>query len=54
MKTVEFIKLVKEMRITQKEYFKSGKNFSVLDKARALERKVDAEIQNFENPTLGL
>jgi len=47
----EFIKLVKDMRTTQKEYFKSRSGAS-LSKARMLERQVDAKIEAFNNPDL--
>lgn len=47
----EFIKLVEQMRITQKEYFKT-RNFKVLEKARGLEREVDQAIERNKNPKL--
>lgn len=49
----EFTKLVADMRQSQRDYFKS-RNMHALDKARTLERKVDAEINQRKNPTLGL
>ena len=43
----EFLKTVKEMRKAQKAYFKI-RGFSELNKAKALERKVDALIGEYE------
>lgn len=43
----EFLKTVKEMRNAQKAYFKI-KGFSELNKAKSLERKVDALIAEIE------
>lgn len=47
----DFTNLVKQMRIAQKEYFKS-RNFTVLEKSKKLERAVDAEINKILNPEL--
>lgn len=47
----KFIDLVGQMRITQKEYFKS-RSAASLSKARSLERAVDSELKNFKEPNL--
>ena len=44
----EFIELVREMRNTQKEYFKT-RSKDVLNRSKELERKVDAELQSINN-----
>lgn len=43
MNEIEFTQLVKNMRQAQNEYFKS-RQFPALQKARQIERAVDAEI----------
>jgi len=43
MDTITFIRLVQEMRATQKEYF-STRSYSSLQKAKVLEKKVDTHI----------
>lgn len=53
MNQSEFIKLVKSMRTSQKEYFKS-KSFASLEKSKSLEREVDSVIKELESPKLGL
>lgn len=40
-----FVHLVKKMRDTQRRYFSSGKNKDILVEVRALEKRVDAELE---------
>lgn len=47
MNAKEFFGLVKEMRLQQKEYFKS-RSSGVLKKSKALEKRVDDEIARVE------
>lgn len=47
----EFKDLVKNMRTTQKEYFKS-RSAASLSKSKMLERQVDAEINRTDKPEL--
>ena len=44
MTAKEFFDLVSDMRLKQKEYFRT-RNTSVLNESKALERLVDAEIR---------
>lgn len=45
------MKLVLQMRIAQKEYFKT-RSVAALSKSKGLERAVDHEISKFQNPDL--
>lgn len=45
------IKLVGDMRVAQKEYFKS-RSAASLSKSKSLERAVDAEIIKYKNPNI--
>jgi hypothetical protein len=47
MNAKEFFGLVKEMRIQQKQYFKT-RSSDVLRKSKALEKRVDDEIERVE------
>ena len=47
MNAKEFFGLVKEMRVQQKEYFKT-RSSDVLRKSKALEKRVDDEIERVE------
>lgn len=47
MNAKEFFGLVKEMRLQQKEYFKT-RSSDVLKKSKALEKRVDDEIERVE------
>lgn len=47
MNAKEFFGLVKEMRLQQKEYFKT-RSSDVLRKSKALEKRVDDEIERVE------
>ena len=47
MNAKEFFGLVKEMRTQQKEYFKT-RSSDVLRKSKALEKRVDDEIERVE------
>lgn len=47
MNAKEFFGLVKEMRLKQKEYFKT-RSSDVLKKSKALEKRVDDEIARVE------
>ena len=47
MNAKEFFGLVKEMRLQQKEYFKTRAS-DVLKKSKALEKRVDDEIERVE------
>ena len=47
MNAKEFFGLVKEMRLQQKEYFKT-RSSDVLKKSKALEKRVDDEISRVE------
>lgn len=47
MNAKEFFSLVKEMRLQQKEYFKT-RSSDVLKKSKALEKRVDDEISRVE------
>lgn len=47
MNAKEFFGLVKEMRLQQKEYFKT-RSSDVLKKSKALEKRVDDEIARVE------
>lgn len=47
MNAKEFFGLVKEMRLQQKEYFKT-RSSDVLKKSKALENRVDDEIERVE------
>lgn len=47
MNAKEFFGLVKEMRLQQKEYFKT-RSSDVLRKSKALEKRVDDEIARVE------
>lgn len=47
MNAKEFFGLVKEMRVQQKEYFKT-RSADVLRKSKALEKRVDDEIERVE------
>lgn len=47
MNAKEFFSLVKEMRLQQKEYFKT-RSSDVLKKSKALEKRVDDEIERVE------
>lgn len=47
MNAKEFFGLVKEMRFQQKEYFKT-RSSDVLRKSKALEKRVDDEIERVE------
>ncbi len=51
MSASEFIKLVKDMRQAQKNYFKS-RTTHYLELSKALEAKVDAHIKDVENVQL--
>lgn len=42
----EFVKLVADMRSSQKDYFRTG-SANALEKAKAAERKVDNELREF-------
>ncbi len=46
MPNPEFIELVAQMRATQKQYFKT-RDPVVMDRAKALEREVDAAIAEY-------
>lgn len=48
----DFMTLVREMRETQKEYFRT-RDANVLNKARDLEAKVDKAIKETEEDELG-
>ena len=47
MNAKEFFSLVKEMRLQQKEYFKT-RSSDALKKSKALEKRVDDEIERVE------
>ena len=51
-KMEEFVRLVEEMRQTQKLYFRT-RDANVLNKSRELERKVDAAIKKYDDDKLG-
>ena len=48
----EFVRLVDEMRQTQKLYFRT-RDANVLNKSRELEKKVDAAIRKYDEDKLG-
>lgn len=50
MSESNFIELVRKLRETQKEYFKT-RNFSKLEESKAIEKQVDAFLKN--NPASG-
>lgn len=53
VKMNEFIKLVKELRKAQIKYFRT-RNYNDLNKAKQLEKDVDAKISELENPQQNL
>lgn len=44
-----FFNLVRDMRLAQREYFRT-RSLSVLTRAKALEKRVDDEIDRIANP----
>ena len=44
-----FFNLVRDMRLAQREYFRT-RSLSVLTRAKALEKRVDDEIERIANP----
>jgi len=44
-----FFNLVRDMRLAQREYFRT-RSLSVLTRAKALEKRVDEEINRIANP----
>lgn len=48
-----FVIKVKELRKAQKKYFQT-RNYNDLNKAKTLEKEVDAMINEFENPQKSL
>ena len=50
MFVVNFAKKVEEMRDAQKAYFKGNKHYRHLEKARMLEKEVDAMLDDIINP----
>lgn len=51
-KAQEFFKLVKEMRDTQKQYFKT-RDSNFLNKAKELEKAVDKALDEYEESKYG-
>lgn len=49
----EFIELVRQMREAQKEYFRT-RDKQVLQRSKALEKRVDAFIAEYDNKPKGL
>lgn len=49
----EFIELVRQMREAQKEYFRT-RDRQVLQRSKALEKRVDALIAEYDNKPKGL
>jgi hypothetical protein len=51
MENVDFINAVREMRLSQKHYFVT-RNKEELQRAKALERKVDFMLEKMDEPSI--
>ena len=48
---LQFIQLVRAMRASQKEYFRT-RDKNILSQSKALERQVDNTLSSFDNPSI--